>query len=227
MRRCVRASACVLCFLWARFGLCSFTCSSDCYHSQVAVRAVRIDKVFRSEADVAALKSQDKVLSMHEEKRKQKLRAQRCQLSLARLFPHPRPVWTSPAVLGVFGDAFLGSRPSFGVPDVQAWTFIVFNHAFQRAVREQHDFLSGLSTKARAGVDRTAQIFANSRHIFREFQRVLKDRSSRTVSVWLNKCAQQMHRVMRVLDSLCSRNVPQPACFFCSCCRFFGSLRRR
>ena len=44
---------------------------------------------------------------MLNEERKRKIDTQRRGLALAALFPKPRPVWSTPALVGTFGDAFI------------------------------------------------------------------------------------------------------------------------
>ena len=63
-------------------------------------------------------------------------------LSLGRLFAKPRPIWAAESTIGLFGDAFIeGKMESSG--SILPWSYIVFNHTFQRMLSEQQEYLKG------------------------------------------------------------------------------------
>ena len=51
-------------------------------------------------ADVLANRALDKILSMYNEDRLKEAAEQRKGLTLAALFPKPRPIWLTPALIG-------------------------------------------------------------------------------------------------------------------------------
>ena len=65
---------------------------------KISIRTIRIESKFSSDADVKANRARDKVLSKYNEDRKAEVELQRKELSLAPLFPKPRPLWSAPAV---------------------------------------------------------------------------------------------------------------------------------
>jgi hypothetical protein len=73
----------------------------------VAVRTVRVESVFADDDNVLANRARDRVMSMLNIERERKIDAQRRGLSLASLFTKPRPIWSTPALIGTFGDAFI------------------------------------------------------------------------------------------------------------------------
>jgi hypothetical protein len=161
--------------------------------STVAIRTVRIDSVCISKQQVKSLKAQDKILSMHNENRTKKIKEQRRGLALARLFPKPRPIWTAPALIGTFGDAFIeGKLDNQGL---LPWTFVVLNHTFQRAIQERKDFFSGFSSDDMGVVSDVALIFRRSRHVFKQMQKFLKTGSSSQLLTFLRKLRKSLRDI--------------------------------
>lgn len=115
---------------------------------------------------------------MHNEERKRKLAKQKRGLSLARLFPKPFPVWSTPALIGTFGDAFIEGKLDNGRAGLLPWTFIVLNHTFQRTVAERKEFFASFSRQDRSALSDVALVFRQSRHLFRQLQKVKRYGSS-------------------------------------------------
>ena len=161
--------------------------------STIAIRTIRIDSVCLPSSKVKSLKAQDKVLSMHNEDRKRKIKEQRRGLALARLFPKPRPIWSAPALIGTFGDAFIeGKLDNQGL---LPWTFVVLNHTFQRAIRERKEFFAAFSSDEKAVVSDVALIFRQSRHIFKQMQKFLKTGSTSQLLTFLRKLRKSLRDV--------------------------------
>ena len=76
------------------------------------------------------------ILSFFTEERKRETDKQREGLSLATLFPKPRPMWVAPSFVGFFGDAFVENSTLEGSSNLP-WSFIVINHALQRLMEQQ------------------------------------------------------------------------------------------
>eukprot|EP00750_Incisomonas_marina_P014138 INCI17609.11.p1 GENE.INCI17609.11~~INCI17609.11.p1 ORF type:complete len:5029 (+),score=1065.32 INCI17609.11:298-15384(+) len=161
--------------------------------STVAIRTVRIDSVCQSPDQVKSSKAQDKIMSMHNENREKKIKQQRRGLALARLFPKPRPIWTAPAMIGTFGDAFIeGKLDNQGL---LPWTFVVLNHTFQRTIRERREFFTAFSKEEMAVVSDVALIFRQSRHVFKQMQKFLKTGSSSQLLTFLRKLRKSLREV--------------------------------
>ncbi len=161
--------------------------------STVAIRSVRIDSVCLSAPQVKSSKAQDKILSMHNENRERKIREQRRGLALARLFPKPRPIWTAPALIGTFGDAFIeGKLDNQGL---LPWTFVVLNHTFQRTLAEQKQFFAAFSSDDKAAVSDVALTFRKSRHVFKQMQKFLKTGSASQLLTFLRKLRKSLLEV--------------------------------
>jgi len=165
----------------------------------VAIRTVRIDSKVCSEEDVKHSKSQDKLISMHTENRQEKLRELRRGLSLARLFPKPPPIWLTPALTGTVGDAFIEGK--LDRAGLLPWVFIVLNHAFQRTLLEQSQFLRFFTSSEMAIVSDVAFIFRQSRHVFKQLQKVLSKKSQSQLLTFLRKLRVRL-RALEVGESL-------------------------
>ena len=77
---------------------------SNMMPGNIAVRTIRVQQMFSTDKDVKEGRAKDKVLSMFNETVKKQVQEQRKGLSLAPLFPKPRPMWLTPSFVGVFGD---------------------------------------------------------------------------------------------------------------------------
>lgn len=69
------------------------------------------------------------------EERVKEAEKQREGLSLASLFPKPRPIWTAQPFYGFFGDAFI-ENTALENSDHLAWSYIVLNFAMQRMLKQ-------------------------------------------------------------------------------------------
>ena len=74
---------------------------------KIAIRTCRVETHFSEDADVMASRARDKVSNIFMEERVQEAERQREGLSLASLFPKPRPIWLAQPFVGFFGDAFI------------------------------------------------------------------------------------------------------------------------
>ena len=97
-----------------------------------------------SAADVKQTRARDKFLSMFNEARKDEVKEQRKGLTLAHLFPKPRPVWATPAMIGTFGDAFI-EHTGFENSSCLAHSYNVLNYTLYNTLREEGlDYLEGI-----------------------------------------------------------------------------------
>ena len=177
---------------------------------QVAVRAIRVESTFATDEDVKANRAKDKVLSRYEDDRKAEVEEQRKGLSLASLFPKPRPMWITPSVWGLFGDSFL-ERTTLEGSSSLAWSYTVLNHALQRMMRQQlitgvipssesdghleskekekENLEEGLGFErvARVGLSDTLHIMQQSAVVFKNMLRMLKTPTESQLLSFLKK----------------------------------------
>ena len=73
----------------------------------IKLRTVRVEARASTSEDVKTNRKRDKFISMYNEQRREEAEEQRKGLSLAALFPKPRPIWLTPALVATIGDAFI------------------------------------------------------------------------------------------------------------------------
>lgn len=127
-------------------------------------------------------------MSVFNEERIREVEQQRKGLSLATLFAKPRPMWTAPAFVGVFGDAFI-ERTSFEASSNLAWSFTVLNFALQRMAKSQLllSEASGLDYVARVSLSDSVHIMQQSAAVFKLMLRMLKTPSESQLLSFLKK----------------------------------------
>ena len=138
------------------------------------VRAVRVEAGYCDADAVREARARDKVDSAFEHARAAEVDAQRRALSLAPLFAPPRPVWTAPALVGAFGDAFVEGTGLEGA-SVLAWSHAVLELALRRALGEQAPFLAGLDARARGAAADAAHVLAQSGALMKAMLRLLRN----------------------------------------------------
>eukprot|EP00808_Paulinella_micropora_P023950 g6088.t1 len=145
----------------------------DMMPGRVMIRYVRITKKCLTPQQLIMDRTLDKTLSLFEEKRREEVKQQRAQLSLAALFPKPRPIWGAPALLGLFADPFIKGT-SFDGASSLPWCFKVFLYAFEQAWEKQDDsiFLSPLPADAREGLSDVIHLLRSSANAFHLFTRL-------------------------------------------------------
>ena len=162
----------------------------------LAVRTIRIDKDVYSSKEVMARRAQDRILSMHNERRKLAIETQQRGLSLMRLFPRPRPMWNMPSTIFLFGDAFLDGKMDHFRDAVLAGLiehpFVVINHCLQRMLTSQVDLLQGFSSHDRSVVSDVALVFRKSRFLFKHMRKAMRKPSDAALVAFLKKLRTQL-----------------------------------
>ena len=92
---------------------------------------MRVEVGAASDDVVKANHARDKLISMFEEERAASVEEQRRGLSLAPLFPKPRPLWTAPTLVGAVGDPFI-ERTVYEGSSVLSWSYKVLHYALRR-----------------------------------------------------------------------------------------------
>lgn len=98
---------------------------------KVAIRTIRVELQVATDAQIRAALARDRVLSMFNQEREREIDAQRRGLSLAAIFPKPRPVWAASALVGLFGDPFVEGTVFEGASCL-AWSFQLIQLVFKR-----------------------------------------------------------------------------------------------
>lgn len=142
---------------------------------KVAIRAIRIESKAFDDNDVKANRARDKLISRFDEDRKKEAEEQRKGLSLAPLFPKPRPMWMAPAFSAVFGDAFI-ERTTLEGSSMLAWSYEVVNFALQSMTRTpfMKKDLFKLPHSTRVALSDTLHIMQQSALAFKLMLKLLK-----------------------------------------------------
>jgi hypothetical protein len=142
---------------------------------KIAIRTIRIENKALSNEDVKANRARDKLLSKFDEDRKKEAEEQRKGLSLAPLFPKPRPMWLAPAFSAVFGDAFIERTTLEGSSNL-AWSYEVVNFAMQQMLK--HNFVRKETFRfpheTRVAFSDTLHIMQQSSLVFKLMLKLLK-----------------------------------------------------
>lgn len=125
---------------------------------------------------------------MFNDARKKQAEEQRKGLSLAMLFPKPRPMWSAPAFVAMFGDAFIEGTALEGTSYL-AWTYAVFNYSLQRVVNQPLIFSESLNHDqiTRTGFSDSLHIMEQSAAIFKLMMRMLKTPTDSQLLSFLRK----------------------------------------
>jgi hypothetical protein len=139
---------------------------------------------------------------MFDDERKKEVEEQRKGLSLASLFPKPRPMWVAPAFIAAFGDMFI-ERTSLEGNSNLAWSYTVLNFALQRMIKNPVISSSefGLDYTGRVGVADTLHIMQQSAAVFKLMLRMLKTPSESQLLSYMRKL-KKLIQAMNVGDSL-------------------------
>ena len=139
-----------------------------------------------TDAEVKARRAEDRTLSMFDEENKAKIDEQRASLALAPLYPKPRPMWMSPAMVAFFGDAYFEGTMLEG-GSLLAWNFGVFLHSIKRMLTEQSTILSILSKFERVALSDVFHIMHQSAIIFSAMAAMIKNRNESQLISFLRK----------------------------------------
>ena len=154
----------------------------------IAIRAIRVDQKAYNDDDVKANHARDKLISFFDEERQKEAEEQRKGLSLAPLFPKPRPMWVAPSFAAVFGDAFIQNTSLEG-SSLLAWSYEVVNFTFQRMVN--HTFVKNdyfkLPYNTRVAVSDTLHIMQQSNMVFKLMMKLLKTPTESQLLSFLRK----------------------------------------
>jgi hypothetical protein len=153
----------------------------------VSLRFVRVENGIKSNEDVRLHRARDKVISMFVEDRQKEIDEQRKGLSLATLFPKPRPIWSAPALTGTFGDAFLEGTVYEG-SSLIGWSYTVLNHVLRQAVTTKDSvYLETLSNEARGAVSDVCHVMNQSGVMMKQMLKLLRHRNKSQLMSFLKK----------------------------------------
>ena len=99
------------------------------------IRTIRVEQKFSTDEMVRSDRAKDKILSMWNLERQKEVKEQRKGLTLAALFPKPRPIWLTPALIATIGDDFI-EKTGFEGNSCLAWSYTV-RAAEVQAVRSE------------------------------------------------------------------------------------------
>lgn len=155
---------------------------------RIAVRTIRVTKKFSSDHDVKNDRALGKLVSKFDEDRKLEVSEQRRGLSLAPLFPKPRPMWAAPTFVAAFGDAFI-ENTSLEANAGLSWSYAVLNYAMQKVI----DLPliagpgSGFDYDARVGLSDTLHVLRQSEVIFKHMMKMMKNPTESGLLSFLRK----------------------------------------
>ena len=162
----------------------------------VLLRTVRVEQRLSTDATVLEDRARDKIISMLNEERIKKIDAQRAGLSLASLFSKPRPIWSTPALIGTFGDAFIEGTGLDG-SSCLAWSFTVLNHAFQKTLRRPRtrEILVGFSPEEFGVVSDVFHVLSRSAPVFKQMARLIKNSTQNQLMTFLRRVKKIINKV--------------------------------
>jgi hypothetical protein len=162
----------------------------------VLLRTVRVEQRLSTDATVLEDRARDKIISMLNEERIKKIDAQRAGLSLASLFSKPRPIWSTPALIGTFGDAFIEGTGLDG-SSCLAWSFTVLNHAFQKTLRRPRtrEILVGFTPEDFGVVSDVFHVLSRSAPVFKQMARLLKNSTQNQLMTFLRRIKKIINKV--------------------------------
>jgi hypothetical protein len=109
------------------------------------------------------------------EERKAEVEKQRKGLCLAELFSKPRPMWNTPVLVGIFGDAFI-ENSALENGSTLVWSYTVFNLCMQRMIKNTAVPLEklGLDHSSRAALADALHVMQRSSAVFKHVLKMLK-----------------------------------------------------
>lgn len=116
------------------------------------------------------------------------MKQQRAGLALATIFAKPRPMWATPALVGVFGDAFI-ENTAFEGSSTLAWSYTVLNFAMQNILSQSiiSNEKCGLDGVARIALSDSLNIMNSSVDIFKQMLKMLKTKNETQLLSFLRK----------------------------------------
>ena len=131
-------------------------------------------------------RARDKILNVFMAERVKELEKAREGLSLASLFPKPRPVWAAVSFCSYFGDALIENTPMEN-NDSLAWAYLFLTFAMEKITMQpilQHD-QAGFSGVMRGYVSDVVHATRQSVPIFRHMLQLLKKSSENDLLFFL------------------------------------------
>ena len=122
---------------------------------------------------------------MFNEERAAELASQQKGLSLASLFPKPRPMWMAPVFVATFGDAFIENTTLEGASSL-AWSFTVLNHVMQK-IMDRSVILASLPQNIRVQLSDCLYVMQQSAVIFKLMLRMMKTPNESQLLSFLKK----------------------------------------
>lgn len=162
----------------------------------ILLRTVRVEERVSTDSSVLQDRARDKLISMLNEERMKKVDKQRAGLSLASLFSKPRPIWSTPALIGTFGDAFIEGTGLDGTSCL-AWSYSVINHALQKTLRRQQtrDILVGFTPADFGVVSDVLHVLTRSAPVFKQMARLLKNSTQNQLMTFLRRVKKIINKV--------------------------------
>jgi len=153
----------------------------------ILVRHIRIESEVATNDTVLMNRARDQLISMFQEEQEEQIDEQRKGLSLAALFPKPRPIWLTPALIATFGDAFIEGT-LLESSSLLPWSFSVLNLALVTSIKELHHvYFAGFTSEQRAIVSDSAYVFSRSEEMMRQMMRLLKHPKESQLMSFLRK----------------------------------------
>jgi len=155
----------------------------------ILLRTVRVENHFATDEEVLKERARDRIDTSQDDETMRKVNEQRKGLSLATLFAKPRPIWSTPALIGVFGDAFI-ENTGFDGSSCLSWSYQVMNHAMQTMLRNTELsslYFTGLSSDERAAISDTLHILSKSAPMFKQMARLIKSPNTAQLLGFLRK----------------------------------------
>jgi hypothetical protein len=127
------------------------------------------------------------------EERKVEVEKQRKGLCLAELFSKPRPMWSTPVLVGVFGDAFI-ENSVLENGSTLAWSYTVFNLCMKRMMHNPVVPLEtlGLDHASRVALSDTLHVMQRSSAVFKFMLKMLKTPSESQLLSFLKKLRKEL-----------------------------------
>jgi len=123
---------------------------------------------------------------MHEEERAAQAQEQARGLSLARLFPKPRPLWSASPLFGAVGDPFVECTIYEG-SSILAWSYKLINFCLRRAVEQQGAFLEGIDLQGRGIVSDVLHVLHQSAPCMQHMLRLIMNANDSQVMSFIGK----------------------------------------
>jgi len=161
----------------------------------IAIRLIKVEVGFAKDNSVINNRANDKIMSMFNEEREKELEKQRRQLSLAALFPKPRPIWLASTLIGAFGDAFIEGTLLEG-SSLLSWSYTVLSYTFRQALIHQVDsFMGNLNKNERGIVSDVLYVFEQSGAPMKQMLKLLKQKNKTQLMSFLRKLRNHLNAI--------------------------------